>query len=88
MKIEITRGCMSDAISIDGQIVHHIEDDNLRKLKEIEVLDYLLPKIKEHVLMGCINLHKVIDLFQYSDEEDLGECDQCGDNVYKTTWEL
>lgn len=78
MKIERLNGCTSDSILIDGK---HIEDVDQKAL-----LDYLLSKIPEHIKDGTMQITDVIDLFHYDDWEHQSYCDQCNDDVYKTTW--
>jgi uncharacterized UBP type Zn finger protein len=54
-----------------------------------EMLNYLLEKIKEGIGEQTILLEDVIRLFQYDDYEyDPTVCEQCGDTVSTTTWNI
>jgi hypothetical protein len=53
------------------------------------MLNYLLEKIKEGIGEQTILLEEVVRLFQYDDyEHDPHVCDQCGDTVSTTTWNI
>lgn len=80
MIIKITQGCISDCIEVDGK--------DLRDISEAEVLDYILPKLKEYVLSGQSSIKDVVECFQYDEYEDLGKCDQCGDHVECVTYNI
>lgn len=80
MIIKITQGCTSNFIEVDGK--------DLRNISEAEVLDHILPKLKEYVLSGQCSIKEVIECFQYDDYEDLGKCDQCGDHVDRVTYNI
>jgi len=54
-----------------------------------EMLNYLLEKIKEGIGEQTILLEEVVRLFQYDDyKHDPHVCDQCGDTVSTTTWNI
>jgi len=54
-----------------------------------EMLNYLLEKIKEGLSEQTILLENIIQLFQYDDYEyDPHVCEQCGDTVSTTTWNI
>ena len=54
-----------------------------------EMLNYLFEKIKEGIGEQTILLENVIHLFQYDDyEHDPHVCEQCGDSVSTTTWNI
>ncbi len=54
-----------------------------------EMIDYLFLKIKEGLSEQTILLENVIHLFQYDDyEHDPHICEQCGDTVTTTTWNI
>ena len=54
-----------------------------------EMLNYLFEKIKEGIGEQTILLENVIHLFQYDDYEyDPTVCEQCGDTVSTTTWNI
>lgn len=80
MKIEIINGCTSDAILIDEKPLNQTNQDML--------VDYLLEKVRSGVLQGTISVQSLIEIFQYDDWEHLAHCDQCNDDVYKTTYEI
>ena len=81
MKIIISEGCTAFYTTFDG--IDSTEID-LEK-----TLDYLLTKAKEGVLDGTIQLDSLVRIFQYSDyENDNYVCDDCGDTVNRTIWEI
>jgi hypothetical protein len=54
-----------------------------------EMLNYLLQKIKEGIGEQTILLEEIVRIFQYDDyEHDPHVCDQCGDSVSTTTWNI
>ena len=54
-----------------------------------EMLDYLFVKIKEGLSENTIQLQNVVQLFQPDDwEYDDHVCEQCGDTVSSTTWNI
>lgn len=54
-----------------------------------EMVNYLFEKIKEGISEQTILLLNVVQLFQYDDYEyDPHVCDQCGDTVSTTTWNI
>jgi hypothetical protein len=54
-----------------------------------EMLNYLFEKIKEGIGEQTILLQNVVQLFQYDDYEyDPTVCEQCGDTVSTTTWNI
>lgn len=85
MKIEISQGCLSDDIKINGVSLTYLKN---RDEIEAKVLDHILPELKKRVLAGNISITNVIELFEYDDCEDLGYCEQCGDSASKTTWNI
>ena len=84
MKIVIMEGCTAFNTSVDGV---SLVDFSKKELEDF--LDKLLAKIREDVVDHAIQIDSVIQLMQYdsykSDEEP---CEQCGDYVTKTTWEI
>jgi hypothetical protein len=80
MKIEIIQGCVSDAILINGIPIQDCHQGQL--------VDFLLKRIGEEVLAGTIGVKDLIELFQYDSWENVAYCDQCHDDVYKTTYEI
>jgi hypothetical protein len=54
-----------------------------------EMLNYLFLKIREGINEQTILLENVVQLFQYDDyEHDPNICEQCGDTVSTTTWNI
>lgn len=88
-KIIISEGCTSFYTEVNGKLTSgegsDVMDDNEKK----EFLEYLLSKIREGVEECSIDLNSVINLFQYDDwERDNHPCDQCGDSVSRTIWNI
>ncbi len=69
-----------------------VNDNSLSDLPEKtqeEILDYLLIKLKERFKENNINLENIVELFHYDDYEyDNHVCEQCGDTVSSTTWNI
>ena len=54
-----------------------------------EMLDYLFLKIRDGIKEQTILFEDVVKLFQPDDwEHDPEPCDQCGDTVSTTTWNI
>jgi hypothetical protein len=83
-KFEEVTGCTAFGFYINEQPISDIPVE-----KQEEILDYLLSKIKEGIKENSIQLERVIQLFQYDDYEyDPHVCEQCGDTVSTTTWNV
>lgn len=80
MKIEILEGCTSFNTLFDGVPIKDVDKE--------KIIDYLLPKIKEGLLKGEISFNNVIELFQNSEFEELGFCEQCRDHLSRETWNI
>lgn len=79
-----TTGCTAFDFSANGNSLSELTDEERNK-----ILDYLLLKIKEGVQEQAILLENVVQLFQYDDyEHDPNICEQCGDTVSTTTWNI
>jgi RNA polymerase subunit RPABC4/transcription elongation factor Spt4 len=79
-----TTGCTAFDFSANGNSLSELTD-----VERSEILDYLLLKIKEGVQEQAILLENVVQLFQYDDyEHDPNICEQCGDTVTTTTWNI
>jgi hypothetical protein len=79
-----TTGCTAFDFSANGNSLSELTD-----AERSEILDYLLLKIKEGVREQAILLENVVQLFQYDDyEHDPNICEQCGDTVSTTTWNI
>lgn len=79
-----TTGCTAFDFSANGNSLSELTD-----AERSEILDYLLLKIKEGVQEQAILLENVVQLFQYDDyEHDPNICEQCGDTVTTTTWNI
>lgn len=82
--IVISEGCTAFYTKINDV---HVED--MTKEQQEEFLNYLTLKIKEGILDNTIQLNSIIECFQYHDYESNGKmCEQCGDSVSKTYWEI
>lgn len=79
--IKIIRGCTADDILVDGKSITDIDQN--------ELLNYLLSKIPAEIKSGTMTIDSIIQLFQYDKFEKIGDtCEQCGDDVYETTYEI
>jgi hypothetical protein len=84
MKFVKTEGCTAYGWSIEGK---NLAD--LSKEEQDKIFDYLVVKLKERMEDHNICLTDLVQIFHYDDYEcDLNVCDQCGDSVTTTTWEI
>lgn len=79
-----TTGCTAFNFTVNDK-----EFSELSNQEYDEMLEYLFVKIKEGIGEQTILLEEVIKLFQYDDYEyDPYICEQCGDSVSTTTWNI
>jgi len=83
-KFEEVTGCTAFNFLVNGNSLSDIAEND-----QDEILDYLFVKIKEGIKENTIQLESVVQLFQYDDYEyDDHVCEQCGDTVSTTTWNI
>jgi hypothetical protein len=88
-KIVISEGCTAFYTTVDGKMIDGEENQNVMSEKEQdELIDYLLLKAKEQIKNGSIAINSLIQLFQYDDWESDSICDQCGDQVTRTYYNI
>jgi uncharacterized UBP type Zn finger protein len=81
--VEIT-GCTAFDFTVNKNSFSELSKEEYE-----EMLNYLFEKIKEGINEQTILLENVIRLFQYDDyEHDPLVCEQCGDTVSTTTWNI
>ncbi len=79
-----TTGCTAFDFTVNSKSFSDLTNDERE-----EILNYLFLKIKEGVQEQAILLENVVQLFQYDDyEHDPNICEQCGDTVTTTTWNI
>jgi hypothetical protein len=79
-----TTGCTAFDFTVNGKSFAELSGQEYD-----EMLAYLFEKIKEGISQQTILLENVIHLFQYDDyEHDPTVCEQCGDTVTATTWNI
>ena len=79
-----TTGCTAFNFTVNDKSFSELSNQEYE-----EMLNYLLGKIKEGIGEQTILLEEVVRLFQYDDyEHDPHVCDQCGDSVSTTTWNI
>jgi len=77
-------GCTAFDFTING-----ISLIDISKEKQLEVLDYLYEQFKIQLEEGSVQFQDFVKIFQYSDYDfDEHNCEQCGDRVSWTTWEI
>ena len=83
-KFEEVTGCTAFDFLVNGKSLSEISEND-----QDEILDYLFIKIKEGIKENTIQFQSVVQLFQYDDYEyDDHVCEQCGDTVSTTTWNI
>jgi hypothetical protein len=79
-----TEGCTAYGFTVDGESVADIPRE-----KEYAIFDYLIERIRERFDNREIQLLDVVEMFEYNDYKyEKNPCDQCGDSVSWTTWEI
>lgn len=79
-----TTGCTAFDFSVNNKSFSELTNEEYD-----EMLNYLFLKIKEGISEQAILPENVIHLFQYDDYEyDDHVCEQCGDTVCTTTWNI
>jgi uncharacterized UBP type Zn finger protein len=79
-----TTGCTAFDFTVNGKSFSELSQQEYN-----EMLDYLFVKIKEGISEQTILLEDVVKIFQYDDYEyDPHVCEQCGDTVSTTTWNI
>jgi len=79
-----TTGCTAFDFTANGKSLSELTSE-----ERDELLNHLFIKIKEGVDGQAILLESVVQLFQYDDyEHDPNICEQCGDTVTTTTWNI
>jgi hypothetical protein len=83
-KISETTGCTAFDFSINEKSISEYKDEELN-----QILDYLFIKVKDGISENTIQFCDVVKLFQPDDwEHDPDVCEQCGDTVSTTTWNI
>jgi hypothetical protein len=84
MKIKEFTGCTAFAFTFDG-----ISECDLTEKRRLEIINYLFEKMREGLTDGTVTLQTLVKCFQYDDygSED-SPCEQCGDTVSWTEWDI
>jgi hypothetical protein len=83
-KFEQVTGCTAFGFYINEEPISEISPE-----KQEKILEYLFVKIKEGLKENTIQFENVVQLFQYDDYEyDDYICEQCGDSIQTTTWNI
>lgn len=79
-----TTGCTAFNFTVNKR-----EFSELSEQEYEEMLEYMFAKIKEGLKSQTILLENVVHLFQYDDyEHDDYVCEQCGDSISTTIWNI
>jgi hypothetical protein len=83
MKIEVITGCTASDILVDGKSIQNFCTSEIDML-----INDLLDKVREAAVRNEIQVLDLIQLFQYDEQTVGGSCEQCGDHVEVTTYNL
>ena len=84
MKIIMTEGCVADNTTVDG-----IDVSEMTMEQYTAFIDKVLAKVRESAMENSIRTESILNLLEYDEyESDDEPCDQCGDHVSKTTWNI
>ena len=82
--ISKTEGSTAFDFSVNGKSVSEFSNE-----EHSQLVDHLLLKIKEEIGEQTILLEDVVRLFQPDDwKSDSNQCEQCGDYIQTTTWNV
>ena len=83
-KFKLTQGCLAYNFTVDDKQI-----DELSSEEKNSLIDYLLAEYKERIADGNRSIQSLVEAFDYDSwESDGHSCEQCGDTVSKTTWEI
>ena len=87
-KIDKSEGCTAYGTTVNGQDVYgEFEPMNASQIDEL--VDYLCERFKEKLKRSTVQIDDLIACFQYdSYETEDSYCEQCGDSVTQTTWNI
>jgi hypothetical protein len=84
MNIVISEGCTAFYTLVDNKNINDMTSEERNAF-----IDTLLAKLKTEILENTVSIDSVIKCFNYDDYEyDGNVCDQCGDTVSKTIWNI
>jgi len=84
MKFVKTEGCTAYSWTVDGQNLNEVSPE----MRE-QIFTYLCLKLKEAISENNKSLTDLIEIFDYVDfDYDPSACEQCGDSISTTTWEI
>jgi hypothetical protein len=82
--IEIIDGCVAYDTRINGKSINDLTED-----EHDQFLEYLLKKIEEGVKNNTVSIQTLIETLQYDEfEYDKDVCEQCGDQIARTVWNI
>lgn len=83
-KIEISEGCTAYYT-----LVNDVDIKDLSERQKTDFIDYLLQKLREGVADNTVSINTLIQAFQFDEYHyDRESCDQCGDTVSRTIWNI
>lgn len=83
-RIVISEGCTAFWTTVNDKMVRDLSKEEFETF-----LDYILAKIKEGVVNNEASIDTVIRCLRETENEyDSESCEQCGDNVSRSIWEI
>ena len=84
-KYEITEslGCIKFDMTVNGKQLNDLSENEIK-----EIVDYLLPKIKEGFKNKEIDLSSIMGVVPSADEYTKGPCGHCGDLTDMAIWRI
>jgi hypothetical protein len=83
MKVVQTYGCTAASFTVDGVEVNDLTDEEKQKFEDV-----LFANLREALRDHSLTHERLVECLQYDDYETSEPCDQCGDSVSTTTWNL
>jgi len=83
MKVVKTYGCTAAGFTIDGMSYAELTPEQKKAFESVVIM-----RIREALADSSLYIQDLIDCLQYDDHKCSEPCEQCGDSVSTTTWNI